>query len=76
MNGYRMSEVVRPGGEKEKGKPLFEARLKPGEVTRFDVEVLAATPVAAAAGSPSKGRGAEKEQVEWEKCTVFVYLMR
>jgi hypothetical protein len=55
---------------KVKGEPFFEAKLGPG-VTRLDVEVIAER--------DAKGRPESrdpKDQVEVEKCTIFVNVMR
>lgn len=76
---------------KEKGRPRFEGRLVPG-VNRLEVEIVAATAGAekskdvttagGTAGAQQNGQGqggqpAKKERdVEWEKCTIFVNLMR
>lgn len=69
MNGQKASPLPIPLGlsGSDDGaikKPKFDVGLKPGEVNQIDVEVLAA------------GKGEGKDKVEWEKCTVFVHLMR
>ena len=61
-----MSETVKPGVERKKDEPHFEARLDRGTVTRIEVEVLA--------GSKEKKGG--KEAVELERCSVFVHVLR
>ncbi|KAL0257352.1 hypothetical protein SLS55_008163 [Diplodia seriata] len=57
---------------REKGHPIFEARLQPG-VNRIDVEVIAGTAPMQVRGQPVPK---ERDAVEMEKCTVFVNLMR
>lgn len=57
---------------REKGHPLFEARLQPG-VNRIDVEVVAGTAPMQVRGQPPPK---ERDTVEMEKCTIFVNLMR
>lgn len=58
-------------GGKKKGEPLFEAKLVPG-VNRVEIEIIAE--------KDKKAKGVEgkegKEQVDIEKCTIFVHLMR
>ena len=53
----------------KKGEPLYEAKLATG-VNRIEIEAIAEAEV--------KGRvaGDVKEQVEVEKCTIFVNLLR
>lgn len=75
VNNTRMLEITRPvngaqGGEgvKEKGRPLFEGKLNPG-VNRIEVEAIAEVPA-------KKGGKKEGGEVEGEKCTIFVHLMR
>ena len=67
VNGQRLSEVIKPGIERDKEKPVFEARVERGTVGRVEVEVLA--------GKGTVGK-AGKEEVEWEKVTVFVHVLR
>jgi len=67
VNGQRLSEYIKPGEERDKTHPVFEARLERGSVGRIEVEVLA--------GKGIKGKDG-KEEVEWEKCTVFIHVMR
>jgi hypothetical protein len=67
VNGHRTSEIIKPGVERDKSKPTFEARLDRGTVGRIEVEVLA--------GKGPSGKGG-KEEVEWEKCTIFVHVWR
>jgi hypothetical protein len=62
-----MSEYIKPGAERDKSRPVFEARLERGTVGRIEVEVLA--------GKGTVGKGG-KEEVEWEKCTIFVHVWR
>lgn len=57
---------------REKGHPLFEARLQPG-INRIDVEVIAGTAPMQVRGQPVPK---ERDSVEMEKCTVFVNLMK
>lgn len=66
VNDNRVSETVKPGVERRKDEPQFEARLERGVVTRIEVEVLA--------GSKEKRGG--KEAVELERCGVFVHVLR
>ncbi|ORY00242.1 Bromodomain-containing protein [Clohesyomyces aquaticus] len=71
INGNMISTGFEGG--KKKGEPLFEAKLVPG-VNRIEVEAIAE--------KDKKSTGKEnakvdaKDQVEIEKCTVFVHLMR
>jgi hypothetical protein len=70
-------------GGKKKGEPLFEAKLL-GGVNRIEVEIIAEKErkeqqqaenggaVAAAAAAAA----AKKEDVEIEKCTIFLHLPR
>lgn len=67
VNGQRMSETIKPGVERDKSRPIFEARLERGIVGRIEVEVLA--------GKGPSGKSG-KEEVEWEKCTIFVHVWR
>jgi hypothetical protein len=67
VNGQRMSEYTKPGSERIKDHPLFEARLERGMVNRIEVEVLA--------GKGTVGKGG-KEEVELERCSLFVHVMR
>jgi hypothetical protein len=67
VNGLRMSEYIKPGTERVKDRPVFDARLERGIVNRIEVEVLA--------GKGTLGKGG-KEEVDLEKCTVFVHVMR
>lgn len=57
---------MKPGVERRKDEPHFEARLERGAVTRIEVEVLAG----------SKERRGGKEAVELERCAVFVHVLR
>ncbi|KAK0660897.1 Protein polybromo-1 [Lasiodiplodia hormozganensis] len=88
VNNTRISEVYQPPTQqqanssgspekpqqqaREKGHPLFEARLQPG-VNRIDIEVVAGTAPMQVRGQPPPK---ERDAVEMEKCTVFVNLMR
>jgi hypothetical protein len=58
-------------GGKKKGEPLFEAKLAPG-VNRIEVEIVAEKD---RKGQPDSG-SAKKEDVEIEKCTIFLHLPR
>ncbi|CAN9189954.1 unnamed protein product [Alternaria alternata] len=58
-------------GGKKKGEPLFEAKLAAG-VNRIEVEIVAEKD---RKGLPESG-GAKKEDVEIEKCTIFLHLPR
>jgi hypothetical protein len=53
-------------GGKKKGEPVYEAKLV-GGVNRIEVEIIA---------EKSAPDGSAKEQVEIEKCTIFLHLMR
>lgn len=66
INGTKLSEVVRPTVDREdKGsKRLFEARLIPGTTNRIEIEVI------------TSAKGKASDQLEKEKCTVNVFLMR
>jgi hypothetical protein len=67
VNGQRVSEYTKPGTERVKDRPLFEARLEKGMVNRIEVEVLA--------GKVNATKGG-KEEVELEKCTLYVHVLR
>jgi hypothetical protein len=58
-------------GGKKKGEPLFEAKLVAG-VNRIEVEIVAEKD---RKGQP-EGGSAKKEDVEIEKCTIFLHLPR
>ena len=66
-------------GGKKKGEPLFEAKLLSG-VNRIEIEIIAekerkeSSENAGAATTPSGA--AKKEDVEIEKCTIFLHLPR
>ncbi|KAF1840562.1 Bromodomain-containing protein [Cucurbitaria berberidis CBS 394.84] len=85
VNGNRTLEVNRvpvtagingsspgPGydGGKKKGEPVFEAKLL-GGVNRIEVELVAEKD---RKGQPETGNA--KDQIEIEKCTIFLHLMR
>ncbi|OCK77511.1 Bromodomain-containing protein [Lepidopterella palustris CBS 459.81] len=92
VNGSRVLEVTRPvngvgvgvgavgadvgggGGGKEKGKPVFEAKLVQG-VNRIEVEAVAEKEVRKG-GKKEGGQVQGVGEVEGEKFTVFVHLMR
>ena len=77
VNGTRTVEVVRPGGlgERDKTRPLFEARLERGRVNRIEVEVLAGKDGGRGTATVVNGVGG-KEGVEWERCTIFVHSLK
>ncbi|KAL7771152.1 hypothetical protein CFE70_001094 [Pyrenophora teres f. teres 0-1] len=58
-------------GGKKKGEPLFEAKLAAG-VNRIEVEIVAEKERKGQAESGST----KKEEVEIEKCTIFLHLQR
>ena len=58
-------------GGKKKGEPLFEAKLV-GGVNRIEVEIVAEKD---RKGQPETGN-TKKEEVEIEKCTIFLHLPR
>ncbi|KAF2467407.1 Bromodomain-containing protein [Lindgomyces ingoldianus] len=62
-------------GGKKKGEPLFEAKLSPG-VNRIEVEAIAEKDKKTAGKTEGRDGKDPKEQVEVEKCTIFVHLMR
>ncbi len=62
-----MMEVPRVGREREKTRPLFEAKLLPG-LNRIEVEVVAGVPKMPGKTGP--------EQVESEKVLLFVNLLK
>lgn len=62
-----MSEYIKPGAERDKTHPLFEARLERGMVSRVEVEVMA--------GKGIVGKGG-KEEVDWERVSIFVHVLR
>jgi hypothetical protein len=66
VNGTKVSEITRPGVEKDRENPVFEARLERGAVHKIEVEVLAAKP----------GGGDSKSDVQWEKITCLVHIPR
>ncbi|KAF2025212.1 Bromodomain-containing protein [Setomelanomma holmii] len=57
-------------GGKKKGEPVFEAKLV-GGVNRIEVEIVAEKD---RKGAPETSNG--KEQIEVEKCTIFLHLVR
>jgi hypothetical protein len=57
-------------GGKKKGEPVFEAKLV-GGVNRIDIELVAEKD---RMGAPETMNG--KEQIEVEKCTIFLNVMR
>lgn len=70
-----MSPQIRPGEEQDKSRPVYEARLERGTVGRIEVEVLAekaAGNVNGVAGEKKEG----KDEVDREKVSVFVHVMR
>ncbi|KAF2118178.1 Bromodomain-containing protein [Lophiotrema nucula] len=61
---------IPPGGGMKKGEPLYEAKLAAG-VNRIEIEAIAER--------KSKPEGKDKDpkdQVDIEKCTIFVNLLR
>jgi hypothetical protein len=68
VNGLRLSPHSRPGEDQDKSRPVYEARLERGAVGRIEVEVLAEK-----AALPVKGG---KDEVDREKVTLFVHVMR
>ncbi|KAG9188625.1 hypothetical protein G6011_07330 [Alternaria panax] len=58
-------------GGKKKGEPLFEAKLAAG-VNRIEVEIVAEKD----RKGQSESGSAKKEDVEIEKCTIFLHLHR
>jgi hypothetical protein len=62
-----------PGFEsgKKKGEPVYEAKLV-GGVNRIEVEIVAEKDHKGGASDTSNG----KDQIESEKCTIFLNLMR
>jgi hypothetical protein len=68
VNGARASEVkgLAPA-ERDKNRPLFDGRLEIGTVNKIEVELLAGKQ-----GVNSRG----KEEVQWEKITCFVHVLR
>jgi hypothetical protein len=68
INGARASEVKASApAERDKSRPLFDGRLDVGAVNKIEVELLAGKP-----GVNSRG----KEEVQWEKITCFVHILR
>jgi hypothetical protein len=67
VNSTRQSEFIKPGAERDKTRPLFEARLERGGVNRIEIEVLA---------GKEKKNASGKEEVELERCTVFVHVLK
>jgi hypothetical protein len=68
VNGARASEVkgMAPT-DRDRSRPLFEARLEGGAVNKIEVELLAGK-------VDVKNRG--KDEVQWEKITCFVHILR
>jgi hypothetical protein len=72
--------------ERDKTRPVFDAKLERGAVNKIEVEVLAGKAPSALAQSivsspDEKDREIEKEKkkgkdVQWEKITLFVHVMR
>lgn len=58
-------------GGKKKGEPVYEAKLMAG-VNRIEVEIVAAKERKAGEKEPRD----PKEQIETEKCTIFLHLTR
>jgi hypothetical protein len=64
--------------ERDKSKPVFDARLEKGGVNKIEVEVLAGknnaayVPVNGEAGPQEP----KKKDVQWEKITCFVHVLR
>jgi hypothetical protein len=69
VNGLRLSPKANPGEEQDKSRPIYEARLERGTVGRIEVEVLAEKAGAAKGGNA-------KDEVDREKVTIFVHVMR
>jgi hypothetical protein len=66
VNGTKVSETIKPGGDRDRANPVFEARLERGAVHKIEVEVLAV----------KAGTGEGKEEVQWEKSTCLVQIPR
>jgi hypothetical protein len=68
VNGARTSEVkIMAPAERDKNRPLFDGRLEIGAVNKIEVELLAGKPGVS-------GRG--KDEIQWEKITCFVHVLR
>jgi len=65
VNGTRLSEQLKAGYERDKCRPLFEARLDRGQVHKIEVEVLAA-----------KANAKTGRDLQWEKITCLAHIMR
>ncbi|KAL6159559.1 hypothetical protein ACJQWK_05804 [Exserohilum turcicum] len=62
-------------GGKKKGEPLFEAKLL-GGVNRIEVEIIAEKERKDQQPTENGAAAAKKEDVEIEKCTLFLHLPR
>lgn len=62
-------------GGKKKGEPLFEAKLL-GGVNRIEVEIIAEKERKEQSENANANAGAKKDDVEIEKCTIFLHLPR
>lgn len=63
-------------GGKKKGEPLFEAKLM-GGVNRIEVEIIAEKErKESSENANATGGAAKKDDVEIEKCTIFLHLPR
>lgn len=67
--------MIKPAAETDLSHPLFEVRLERGAVNRIEVEVLAGKEVKTEAKTDSKESIGKKQDVELEKCTIFVHVM-
>ncbi|KAF2436323.1 Bromodomain-containing protein [Tothia fuscella] len=67
VNGQRMSEYIKPGGERDKGRPVYEARCERGGVNRVEVEIMA--------GKGNLGKGG-REEVDWERVKLFIHVLK
>ncbi|KAL5376303.1 hypothetical protein PMIN03_012041 [Paraphaeosphaeria minitans] len=73
INGAAVGSSPQPGIEapKKKGEPVYEAKLGAG-VNRVEIEMVAEREW----GKGEKESANPKEQIESEKCTVFLHLTR
>ncbi|KAF2674612.1 Bromodomain-containing protein [Microthyrium microscopicum] len=67
VNGHRHSENTKLGNqERDKTNPIFECSLGRGGVSKIEVEILAV----------KVNPKTNKEEVQWEKSTAFVHVLR
>ena len=68
-NMQRLNPIPEKPEDTDSKKPLYEARVTPGNVNRIEIEVVAGTP----RGAPKVGNGPD---LEVEKVTLFVNVTK